>query len=151
MSLVEDDAGVPLQERVAHGLPQQHPVGHELEYGAPGGAILKTDRIPHLLAHHHVHLLADSLRDRHGRHTSRLGAGDHLASLCEYGHQELRDLGGLPGSRLALHDHHLVLTHILQQLILELVDRELLPLLEDVVVPLTERLPRERVQTVEAG
>ncbi|MNV23375.1 hypothetical protein D3C71_1143870 [compost metagenome] len=77
--LVNDDGVVVLEQRVGLRLGQQDTVGHELDGGIAGEAVLE----PHLEAHHiaqrRVQLFGNALGHAAGRNAARLGVADELA------------------------------------------------------------------------
>mmetsp|Transcript_32112 Transcript_32112/g.68363 ORF Transcript_32112/g.68363 Transcript_32112/m.68363 type:complete len:713 (-) Transcript_32112:7-2145(-) len=132
--LVQNDHGVPAQQRIVHRLPQKHPVRQELEHRLVRVAhVLEPNRVPHRPPQRHVHLLRDAGGNARRRHPPRLGAPHARSSRAGVPNldQELRDLRRLSASRLSLHDDRLAPRHSLQQLGLKLVDGELEPGLED--------------------
>mmetsp|Transcript_79232 Transcript_79232/g.210411 ORF Transcript_79232/g.210411 Transcript_79232/m.210411 type:complete len:458 (+) Transcript_79232:652-2025(+) len=76
--LVEDDDAVSGEERVRHGLAQQHTIGQELENGLIGGLVLEADEVSDVGGQLHVELVGDTLGHAHGRHSSRLRTGNSL-------------------------------------------------------------------------
>jgi hypothetical protein len=119
--LVQDDDAVLLQQRVCHGLPQQHTISRKLDDGAGAGALLETDGVAHLLPQPHIHLVGHAAGHAHGGHSPRLGA-HHLApalAVARVG-DELRDLGGLAAARLSHQDDGLAAVDHVDEVVLRL-------------------------------
>jgi hypothetical protein len=81
----------------------------------------RASRVPEFLGH--------SLRNAHGGDPAGLRAADLAAGGVAGLGEVLRDLGRLPGARLADHDEHLVVVDRIDQLVLQLEDRQALSLL----------------------
>lgn len=80
------------EQRVGHGLPQQHAVGGKLDDGARAAALFKADAVAHLLSQRDVHLLGHAPCHAHGRHSPGLRAHHLFAALAVP-----RLQGGRPG------------------------------------------------------
>ena len=68
-----------------------------LEEGLWAGAVLETNRVADLVSKANVHLVGNALGDRHGRHTTRLGAGNLQTGPAEVGKVGVGDVLGDPG------------------------------------------------------
>ena len=66
------------------------------DFGLCRGAILETDRVTHQCTELAFHLLADSLRDRHGCHATGLRTADEAIGAVTVFVQELGELRCLP-------------------------------------------------------
>eukprot|EP00754_Rhynchopus_humris_P006658 Rhum_TRINITY_DN13182_c1_g1::Rhum_TRINITY_DN13182_c1_g1_i1::g.57091::m.57091 len=130
--LVKDDARVARQLRVEHRFAEKHTVRHVLQHRRLARAVLETDRVPAVLAEHHVHLVRHTLRDGRRGDTTRLRARHHLVHV--HLRQELRDLRRLAGAGLTDEDDHLVLLDQVAEVLLRLPHRQLLALGKDLVV-----------------
>jgi hypothetical protein len=106
VGLVEDDRVVAAEVAVARQFGEQHAVGHHLDRGVAGRAIVE----PHLVADDpaqlDLELGRDALGDRAGRDPTRLRVSDPLPAQLE---ADLRQLRRLAGSGLPRDDHDLVL------------------------------------------
>ena len=100
--LVDDDGVIRLQQRVGLGFGQQNAVGHELDRGVSGEAVLK----PHLetdhLAQRGFEFFGNALGHRTGRNTSGLGVANHAGAFAGLGiqlaaPQHQRNFGQLRG------------------------------------------------------
>mmetsp|Transcript_44560 Transcript_44560/g.90961 ORF Transcript_44560/g.90961 Transcript_44560/m.90961 type:complete len:290 (-) Transcript_44560:519-1388(-) len=134
--LVKHDDGVGFDVGVDEALAQQHPVCHVLDGGLRGGAVLETDRVPHLLSEAAAELLSDALGDGHGRHPPRLRDPDPPCRRVPGLSKVLGHLRRLPRPCLSYHDEDLVLLHALEEGVPELEDGQPLPLLLDRLVRL---------------
>ncbi|KAF3853914.1 hypothetical protein F7725_014602 [Dissostichus mawsoni] len=133
VSFVQHDDGVLAQLRIDETLSQQHTVRHVLDDRLRAGAVLETDAV----------LLRDPLGHGHGGHTTGLCAADLPPGGVAGLRQVLSDLRGLTGPCLSNHNQDLVVMNSLWQiflkatrtnlneLLLQLVDGQTLPLLQD--------------------
>jgi hypothetical protein len=107
--LVEHENRVLRHVGVDETLPLQHTVRHVLDLGLGTGAIFETNRVADLLAETASDLLGDTLGDRHGGDTTRLGTADlELVGESSFG-EVLGHLGRLARSRVSDDDEDLVL------------------------------------------
>ncbi|KAI6756452.1 hypothetical protein HG530_012188 [Fusarium avenaceum] len=79
VGLVENDAAVAGHLMIMHGLAQKHTISHVLEHGLGTGHVLETDTVTNFLTQRDVHLVGDTLRNRHGGDSTGLGTSDELA------------------------------------------------------------------------
>ena len=129
VSFVHDDAAVRVQVALPQRLPQQHTVGHVLDDGVRSRAVLKTNGIANLGAELAPHLLRHALRDGHRRHAPRLRATDHAERGVSLLVHVLGHLRGLSGASLAHHDHDVVLSDDVHEVLAAAVHGQKLPLL----------------------
>ena len=108
MSLVDDDRVVPQQVPVVVDLGEQDAVGHQLHQRVRAGVVTEPDRVAHCPADRRTGLLGNALRQGARRDPTRLGVTDHAADPAAELQAQLGQLGGLPRTRLAGNDHHLI-------------------------------------------
>ena len=108
VGLVDDEGVVGVEEAVALHLRQQDAVGHELDGGGGGDAVVETDGVADGLADVLPQLLGDALGDGAGRQAARLRVTDEPAAATPQVEADLRDLGGLAGAGLTGDDDDLV-------------------------------------------
>ena len=108
MGLVDDQRVVAGQQSVPLDLGQEDPVGHDLDQRAVADPIGEAHGVTDRTPERDVELLGEALGDRAGRDAPRLGVSDQAAPAPTELQADLRDLGRLPRTRLARHDHHLV-------------------------------------------
>ncbi|KAI6768899.1 hypothetical protein HG531_011088 [Fusarium graminearum] len=80
VSLIENNTAIARHLVVVHGLAQKHTIGHVLEHGLGTCHVLETNAVTDFLTQGNVHFVGDTLRDRHGGDSTRLGTSDELAS-----------------------------------------------------------------------
>ena len=144
--LVQNDVRVLFQQRVAHGLAQQHPVRHVLDNRRVVGPVLKPDRVSHLGPQRDVHLVCHTRRNRHRSNTTRLRTRNHLSSRKPFCRKKLRNLRRLSRPSLSHKHSHLVVPHSLQNVLLLRPHRQRLARLEDLIVPITVLSSRVWIQ-----
>jgi hypothetical protein len=70
------------------------------------GAVLEPDGIPNQSTKLAFHLLADTFRDRHGRHAAGLSTANETIGAVPILIQKLCELRGLTRARLTNYDNH---------------------------------------------
>lgn len=132
MRLVDDHDAVRRQIWLGKELPQEHTIRHILDDGLIRRAILKPNRVAHLVAESASHFLGDTSRNRHGGYSTRLRTADLEAAFGETAFvQVLRELSRLARARLAFDDDDLVLPYGVEELLAPFVDGERLADLVD--------------------
>ena len=118
VSLVHHHHRVRREVGLAQKLTQEHTVGHVLELGPLGGAVLETDAVANLVPELDASLRRDARADGHSRDPPRLRATDLGVPFSEAGFPHvLGDLGGLPRPGLSDDDHNLVILDSLDQVL----------------------------------
>jgi len=108
VGLVEDDGIVGAEQRVGLDLGEEHAIGHELDDGVAGSAVVEADFATDLAAPLDIELLGDAAGDGKGGDAAGLGAGDLAAGAAAGGKAHLGNLGGFAGAGLAGEDDDLV-------------------------------------------
>jgi hypothetical protein len=67
---------VSLEEKGKRTPRQEQRPEDSLEEGLGTGAVLESDRVSDLISERNVHLISDTLGDRHGGDSTRLGASN---------------------------------------------------------------------------
>ena len=117
--LVQDDDVVRVQAWIRRYLSQQESLGEKQHPGSCRLALLKPDLVPYLVSVLVESLVSHPLGQRDASDPSRLCAGNVLVSLLK---QILRHLRGLSAPGVTGHDHDLVVSNLLQDLVPELCD-----------------------------
>lgn len=115
MSFIKDDGGILAQVVVAHGLTQQHTIGHVFEYGFRSRHIFEANIVADLLSKSYVKLVGYTLGNRHSSDSTWLGATYHffLHMRLVIVKDKLWYLSGLPRARLPNEDEELgLLVHL---------------------------------------
>ena len=119
----------------AEELAQQHAVGHVLDDGLLGRAVLESNAVADLVPELGVELVRHTCRHTHGSDATRLRAADlHALGGVAVLVQILRNLRRLARARLADDDEDLVIAHGLQKLLAVVVDGQCLAVSQDLLV-----------------
>ena len=120
--LVDDDRVVLPQQTVAVHLVEQDAVGHQLDAGVRADLVGEPHLVADRLADFLSEFLGDAFSDRARGETAGLRVADVLPAQLE---ADLRQLGGLAGTRRAGDDDHLVVTDGARDILPALADRKL--------------------------
>ena len=132
VGLVQHDARIVAHVLIDQRFSKEHTISHVLDLGGVRGAVLESDGVADLLSQDAASFFSHSLGDTHGGHPTRLGAPDDLAFADEPGLQKvLGHLRRLTRPGLPYHDQELVSLDDFDELVLEGVDGEGLPLFFD--------------------
>ena len=124
VGLVEDQGVVAQQPTVALDLGEQDAVGHEFDQGSVADVVGEPHAVSDGLSQWRVQFLGDALRDGPGGQPPGLGVADHAAHPAAEFQADLRQLGGLAGSGLTGHHHHLMRCDLRGQLASQCADRQ---------------------------
>ena len=125
VGLVDDDQVVGEQVAVAGQLGQEDTVGHDLDRGRVGGAVVEADRVADGRAELDTELLGHPGCDRARRDATGLGVADGAAHPESRLQRNLGELGALARPGLAGDDGHLVVADRGDQLVAAGTDRQL--------------------------
>lgn len=82
-----------------------------LDLGFFRSTVLESDRVPHCVAQLTSDFFTDTLRHRHGCHTSRLSAADDTVGSVAFFIQELAELSCLSGTCFAYDDDNCIVSY----------------------------------------
>ena len=124
VGLIKDQSVVAQQLAIALHLGEQDPVGHQLDQRPVAGLVGEPHGVADGATQLDREFVGDPLRHRAGRQPSRLGVTDGAADTPSQFQADLGQLGGLAGTGLAGHHHHLVVANCCREFLAARADRQ---------------------------